>query len=220
MENISYTVFICFAVPFALAIPFVNKKARPVVSYILIGMCVCLFISQVNGLLLGAVNESLYYFTTNITPVTEELVKAVPVFIYAAFISAERNRLVTIGFACGLGFALLENSTILIQTVMQSGDVDIIWILIRTLGAGLLHALCTAMVAVGFSFLNGQKKFVVPGTIGLMELAIVYHSIYNSLIQSDYKYIGAAIPMATYIIIVIFITGQSKRRKEAVAGDS
>lgn len=215
MANIEYIVFICFAIPFALALPLMSKNARPVIAFILIGMCACIFVSEVNGLVRGALDKNLYYITTNITPVTEEIVKALPLFMFAFFFSSKRERLLPVAFACGLGFALLENSTILVKTVVDSGNVDIAWALVRTLGAGLLHGICTTMVAIGISFINDIKKFTIPGTIALMEVAIIYHSIYNSLIQSSYKYIGAVLPMATYLVFMIVMFRQNiVKRKE------
>ena len=219
MENISYIVFICFALPFMLGIPIVRKRTRLVLLFTFIGMCCCLFISEINGLLNKLINQDLFYLTTNITPMTEELIKALPILIYALFISSERQTLLTIAFMTGLGFALLENSTILVETVLQQGSVDILWALIRTLGAGLLHSLCTTSVGVGISFIRDQKKIFLCGSFALLSQAIVYHSVYNSLIQSDYKYLGAAMPMVTYLIIVIIlvIVYRKKGKKKETA---
>ena len=219
MENVSYIVFICFALPFVLGIPIVRKRTRLVLLFTFIGMCCCLFISEINGLLNKVIGQDMFYLTTNITPLTEELIKALPILIYALFISSERQTLLTIAFMTGLGFALLENSTILVETVVQQGSVDILWALIRTLGAGLLHSLCTTSVGVGISFIRDQKKMFLCGTFALLSQAIVYHSLYNSLIQSDYKYLGAAMPMVTYLIIVIIlvIVYRKKGKKKETA---
>ena len=216
MESIGYIVFICFALPFMLGIPIVRGKTRLILLFIFIGMCCCLFISEVNGLISLMIGEDLYYITTNITPLTEELIKALPVLLYALFISSERPTLLTIAFMTGLGFSLMENSTILFETLVSQGFVDILWALIRTLGAGLLHSLCTTSVGVGISFVRDQKKFFVCGTFALLSQAIVYHSVYNSLIQSDYKYFGAAMPMVTYMIavtIMVFAFKNNEKRE-------
>ncbi len=188
-----------------LGIPIVRGKARMILLFIFVGMCCCLFISEINGLINNAVGKDLYYLTTNITPLTEELIKALPVLLFSIFVSSERQMLLTIAFMTGLGFALLENSTILVQTVILQGSVDILWALIRTLGAGLLHSLCTTSVGVGISFIRDQKKFFLCGSFALLFQAIVYHSVYNSLIQSDYKYYGAAMPMVTYLVIIVIL---------------
>ncbi len=202
MENVSYIVFICFALPFVLGIPIVRRQTRQVLLFAFIGMCCCLFISEINGLLNRVIDQDIYYMTTNITPMTEELIKALPILIFALFISSERQELLTIAFMTGLGFALMENSTILVETIVMKGSVDILWALIRTLGAGLLHSLCTTAVGVGISFIRDQKKIFLCGSFALLSWAIVYHSVYNSLIQSDYKYLGAALPMLTYLIVI------------------
>ena len=222
MENIGYIVFICFALPFLLGIPIVRKDTRLVLLFTFIGMCCCLFISEINTLIYKAISESgiddPYYMTTNITPLTEELIKALPILLFALFISAERQTLLTIAFMTGLGFALLENSTILVQTAIKQGSVDILWALIRTLGAGLLHSLCTTSVGVGISFIRDQKKIFLCGSFALLSQAIVYHSIYNSLIQSEYKYFGAALPMATYLaVIVVLLIMYRKKEKQKKA---
>lgn len=202
MENVSYIVFICFALPFVLGIPIVRRQTRQVLLFTFIGMCCCLFISEINGLLSRVIDQDIFYLTTNITPMTEELIKALPILIFALFISSERQELLTIAFMTGLGFALMENSTILVETIVMKGSVDILWALIRTLGAGLLHSLCTTAVGVGISFIRDQKKIFLCGSFALLSWAIVYHSVYNSLIQSDYKYLGAALPMLTYLIVI------------------
>ena len=219
MENISYIVFICFALPFLLGIPIVRKQTRQVLLFTFIGMCCCLFISEVNGLMNSLIGQDLFYVTTNITPLTEELIKMLPILIYAVFISSERQTLLTIAFMTGLGFALLENSTILVETVVVHGSIDILWALIRTLGAGLLHSLCTTAVGVGISFIRDQKKIFLCGSFALLSLAIVYHSVYNTLIQSDYKYLGAAMPMLTYlaiIIVLVIVYKKSIKKKENI----
>lgn len=205
MENISYIVFICFALPFLLGIPIARKQTRLVLLYTFIGMCCCLFISEVNGLINSLIGQDMFYLTTNITPLTEELIKMLPILIYAIFISSERQTLLTLAFMTGLGFALLENATILVETVLVQGSVDILWALIRTLGAGLLHSLCTTAVGVGISFIRDQKKMFLCGSFALLSMAIVYHSVYNTLIQSDYKYLGAAMPMITYLVVIVIL---------------
>ena len=112
----------------------------------------------------------------------------------------------------GLGFALLENGTILVETVVVQGSADILWALIRTLGAGLLHSLCTPAVGVGISFIRDQKKMFLCGSFALLSMAIVYHSVYNTLIQSDYKYLGAAMPMLTYLVVIVILVIVYKKK--------
>ena len=48
----------------------------------------------------------MLYYTTTISPIVEEIVKALPVLIYAFAVSSDRDRLISISFAVGLGFAI------------------------------------------------------------------------------------------------------------------
>jgi len=127
-------------------------------------------------------------------------------------VSSKQDYVLTIAFMTGLGFSLLENSTILVETVVSRGSVDFTWALVRTLGAGLLHSLCTTSVGIGITLIREQKKLFFCGTFALLTTAIVYHSIYNSLIQSDYKYIGAALPAVTYIPIIFVVLHFRRKR--------
>jgi Predicted membrane protein len=214
MKFVLIIVYICFALPFLLGIPIVRDKTRLIMLYIFIGMCCCLFIAEVNGLLKAAIGQDMFYMTTNITPLTEELIKMLPVLVFAVCISSERQTLLTIAFMTGLGFALLENATILVETAVVHGSVDILWALIRTLGAGLLHSLCTTAVGVGISFIRDQKKLFLCGTLALLSMAMVYHSVYNALIQSRFKYLGAAMPALTYLIIVVMLVIAYKKNSK------
>ncbi|MBQ1659982.1 MAG: hypothetical protein II059_09110, partial [Clostridia bacterium] len=70
------------------------------------------------------------------------------------------------------------------------------------------------MVGICISFVKKKRKLFFCGLIATLDLAIVYHSIFNSLVQGpEYiqNYIGFAMPIATYIPIVYFIR---KRRKD------
>ena len=139
---------------------------------------------------------------------------ALPVLLFAVFISSERQTLLTIAFMTGLGFALLENATILVETAVAHGSVDYLWALVRTLGAGLLHSLCTTAVGIGISFIRDQKKMFLCGTFALLSMAIVYHSVYNALIQSRFKYLGASMSMLTYLIIITISVVANIRKKK------
>ena len=52
MDNINYLLFICVAVPILLMLFVLEKKSKITAGYMLIGILVCLFISEINGFLL------------------------------------------------------------------------------------------------------------------------------------------------------------------------
>ena len=123
-----------------------------------------------------------------------------PILYYALVISDKKEKLFTASMAIGIGFAILENAFYL----LNYPNFIMIHAVIRAFGAGLMHGMCTLLVGVGISFVKKKSKLFAVGTFGLLSTAIVYHGIYNILIQSDYLIVGALLPIVTYIPFVIW----------------
>ena len=200
MDNMIYILFISISIPLLLMALLMEKKARLPISFMLIGIFLSVFASEVNGLLSKVLFMDIYNMTVIVTPVTEELLKALPVLYYAIVISDKRERLFTASMAIGIGFALLENAYFL----LNSDNFTIIIAIIRAFGAGLMHGMCTLLVGVGISSVKKKRKLFAVGTFGLLSTAIVYHGIYNILIQSEFSTVGALLPIATYIPFLIW----------------
>ena len=200
MGNIIYVLFVSISVPVLLMALLVEKKARLPVLFMLIGIVVSVFAGEVNGVLSKVLSMDLYSITVIVTPVSEELLKALPLLYYALVISDKRERLFTASMAIGIGFAVLENAYYLVNYV----DFSMIEAVIRAFGAGLMHGMCTLLVGVGISFVKKKRKLFAVGTFGLLSTAIVYHGVYNILIQSKFSIAGALLPIATYIPFVVW----------------
>ena len=200
MGNIIYVLFVSISVPMLLMALLVEKKARLPVVFMLIGIVVSVFAGEVNGVLSKVLSMDLYSITVIVTPVSEELLKALPILYYALVISDKRERLFTASMAIGIGFAVLENAYYLVNYV----DFSMIKAVIRAFGAGLMHGMCTLLVGVGISFVKKKRKLFAVGTFGLLSTAIVYHGVYNILIQSKFSTAGALLPIATYIPFVVW----------------
>ena len=200
MDHLIYILFVSIFVPIMLMAMLVEKKARLPILFILIGIFVSVFAAEVNGLLGNSLSMDTYSVTIIVTPVTEEILKALPILYYAIVISDKREKLFTASMATGVGFAILENAFYL----LNSPNFDMIQAVIRAFGTGLMHGMCTLLVGVGISFVKKKSKLFAVGTFGLLSTAIVYHGIYNILIQSDYSTVGALLPIATYIPFFIW----------------
>ena len=187
-----------------------EKKSKITVGYMLIGIFVCLFISEVNGLMLQAFNNDIYYVTTTITPITEEIIKALPVLYFAFLFSDKRETLISLSIATGIGFAILENLMIFVANV---DNISLFWASVRGFSSGLMHGLCTAAVGIGLSFVHKKRKLFYCGTFALLTVAIIYHAIYNTLIQSNYQNVGAFLPIATYVPVLLVVYGKKITRK-------
>ena len=215
MDNLTYIAFIAMTVSLGLMLPLMEKKVRRLVIFMIVGMFSCLFVSELNHILLDAYNNDMFYVTTTITPMTEEIVKALPILYFAIVITDDRRVLIPNAFAVGVGFALLENVVILTQNVE---NVTILWAFVRGFGSGLVHGICTVMVGWGISYIRKRRKFFYCGTFALLSAAIIYHATYNLLVQSAYQYVGILLPLLTYIPIIYFL--KKNGIKASVASDS
>ena len=200
MDNIIYILFVAISVPIMLMALLVEKKSRFPIMFMILGIFVSVFASEINGLLARSLPMDTYSITTIVTPVTEEILKALPILYYAIVVSDKREKLFTASMATGVGFAILENAFYM----LNYPSFSMLSAIIRAFGAGLMHGMCTLLVGVGISFVKKKSKLFAVGTFGLLSTAIVYHGIYNILIQSEYSIVGALLPIVTYIPFLIW----------------
>ena len=211
MESLIYILFICITIPLILMAFLVEKQSRRTIIFFITGICAAVFAAEVNGILTYLIPLDISEFTIRITPVTEEIIKAIPVLFFAKVISDKKETLITVSLAVGIGFAIMENSYILTQNI---GSISMLWAIMRGFGTGIMHGMGTFLVGTGFSFVNKNKKLFVVGTFALLSVAITYHSVFNMLVQSDYRYFGAALPVITYVPFVLWL--YNNRRKRSV----
>lgn len=215
MDNLIYILFICIVAPILLMLLILQKRSRLLIFYMLVGICSSLFISELNTILLQKLDLDLLYFTTTVTPITEEIIKALPVLFYAYLFSDDRDKVMPIAFATGIGFAMFENIVILLQNIQ---NVTIGWAVIRGFSTALMHGVCTLAVGFGICYVRKKKKLFVSGTFALLATAISYHGIFNMLVQSDYRYFGFIVPAVTYIpLVIVQYLSYIKKTKERAA---
>jgi RsiW-degrading membrane proteinase PrsW (M82 family) len=209
MDNLIYILFVSVFVPILLMAGLIEKKARQPISFVLIGIFVSVFAAEVNGLLRNVLTLSTFEVTIIVTPITEEILKALPILVYATALGAKKEKLFTASMAVGIGFAVLENAFYL----LNDASFNMIDAVIRAFGAGLMHGMCTLLVGVGISFAKKRSKIFVVGTFALLSTAITYHGIYNMLVQSDFEVIGYLLPITTYIPFFVWRIRNIYKRK-------
>ena len=208
MDNLIYMLFVSIFVPILLMAGLVEEKARQPIVFVLIGIFVSVFAAEVNGVLVSLLPMSTFEITIIVTPITEEILKAIPILLFAVVLSAKKEALFTASMAVGIGFAVLENAFYL----LSYSSFNMFDAIIRAFGAGLMHGMCTLLVGVGISFVKKKSKMFVVGTFALLSTAITYHGIYNMLVQSDYRGIGYLLPIATYIPFVVWRIKKVKQK--------
>lgn len=200
MDSIIYNLFISIFIPIFLMALLVEKKSRLPIIFVLIGIFISVFVSEINGILSTLLPISIFELTIIVTPITEEILKMLPILFYALIISDKRETLFTASMATGIGFAVLENAYYLLNTP----GFNMIDAIIRAFGSGLMHGMCTLLVGVGISFVKKKPKIFAVGIFALLSTAITYHGIYNILVQTKYKFIGFLLPIATYLPFLLW----------------
>ena len=209
METLIYILFISIFFPLLLMMLLMEKKARLPILFVLVGIFISVFASEVNGVLLNVFNISRYNATIAVASITEEILKAFPIMFYAVSISDKKEKLFTASMATGIGFAILENAYYLIINYETFSFTSA---LIRGFGTGLMHGMCTLLVGFGISFIRKRRKLFAVGTFALLTTAITYHSIFNMLVQSRFSIIGALLPLVTYFPFLIWRYYKNKNR--------
>ena len=212
MGSLIYILFISIFFPLMLMMLLVERKARLPIVFVVIGIFISVFASEINGIMLKTLQLSKYDATITLAPVTEELLKALPVLFFAVAVSDKKETLFTASMATGIGFAILENAYYLIINYQTFSFMSA---LIRGFGTGLMHGMCTLLVGFGISFFRKRRKLFAVGTFALLTTAITYHSIFNMLVQSQYSLVGAILPMVTYL--PFFVWRQFKQKKQKTA---
>ena len=197
-----YIIFLCLTIPMLLMLPLLEIRSRCIVGFMLLGTVTALSAYEINTIVYPMTGLSARSFSELVPPMTEELLKAMPVLLYAVLLDDRRNRVLPIAMAVGVGFAILENSMILIT---------VLWATARGFSASLMHGLCTVVAGTGITYVKKQKKLFYTGTFGLLSISITMHALFNLLIQSVYDYIGMAMPLVLYGLIYWLYKGQRVR---------
>ena len=200
MDNLIYILFVAIFVPILLMTCLVEKKARHPLIFVLIGIFLSVFASEINAYLRNVLPMTPFEVTIIVTPISEEILKAIPILFFASILSPKKEAVFTAAMAIGIGFAVLENAFYM----LNDASFNMIDAIVRAFGAGLMHGMCTLLVGVGILFVKKKRKLFFVGTFAMLSTAITYHGIYNMLVQSDYQIIGYLLPIATYIPFMVW----------------
>ena len=209
MGNLNLILFVCLAIPMSMMIWIFRGHSRSVCAFLLVGMFMCVFSGEINGLLLQQGGLDTQDIAVNMAPMVEELAKALPILFIAFLLKPTGQKLAEFSLAVGVGFATLENVSVLIN----AGAVSFSYAILRALGAGMMHGICTLIIGIAMAGVIGHKIVFVSGTLSTLSAAVIYHSIYNMLITSRYMVVGAVLPIVTFAVIVV--AGTVQRRKSA-----
>ena len=208
MDDMILCLFVCLVIPIAMSMLILNGKSRSLILFMVFGMFMCLFAGQINSLIQNLSRTDTYTMTTSVTPVVEEILKAIPILTLYLLYKPERQFLLECSVMIGLGFSLLENVFILLNSVSH---LTFIMALFRGLGSAMLHVATAVSVGFGISRFGIRKKTLIPGVYAVLLAAMVFHAVYNMFVQSDkLVYFGIILPVLAFIPFVIYISRHKK----------
>lgn len=193
-----YVIFLCIALPLGLMLPILEGRSQRLIFFLLLGMIMALTAYEIDSVLYALCALDAVRFTQTVPPITEEILKALPVLVFALFFSDDRKAILPAAMSVGIGFSVLENTAILAQ---NPAAVTLGWAALRGLSASLMHGLCTMVIGAGLPYVKKQKKLFWTGIFGLWSIAVTMHAVFNLLIQSRYCWLGACLPMALYALL-------------------
>src|SRR3989344_3100992 len=107
--------------------------------------------------------------------------------------------------AAALGFAAIENTLIVFQTTPDGVAVTINTLILRFIGATLLHALSSGLLgyflAISWFFQNHRKKLIFVGLI----LATIFHFAFNIIIFSFEGQVSALLYTTSLLLGMAFL---------------
>ena len=201
MEIRELIIYLCIVLPmipilFALR----DKFSRRFLLFSIVGLSICLVSAQINTLLIEKIEMDTLNYSITISPINEEILKAIPLIIFTLGFAKKGDQIIPLAFAVGIGFGILENIIIYCNNM---AILTVNWAIIRGIGASLMHSACTAMIAMGFSYVFNNNKSHLEGILGLFALAILYHATFNAFVQSDYRIVALIMPVLLFIPINI-----------------
>ena len=211
MDSLIYMLFVAISVPILLMACLVEKKARQPIIFFLLGIFLSVFASEINAYMRNVLPMSSIEVANVATPISEEILKALPILLYATLLAPKKEAVFTASMAVGIGFAVLENAFYL----MNSDSFNMLDAIVRAFGSGLMHGLCTLLVGVGILFVKKKHKLFVVGTFAMLSTAITYHGIYNMLVQSEFKVVGFLLPISTYIPFMVWRIKKMRQKKSS-----
>jgi len=176
------TVYVGTLAPLLFLLLVLKEGNRRLLLFLLWGLTASLGAYYLNAYLRDLFGMNAEQAATRIVPVVEELLKALPLFVY--FFSAKNDRsyeVVRNGFASGIGFSVLENVAYLTVLAPSGLKSALGFIILRSVSACLLHGATTALTGYGIRQMRLYRIGSPLLVLGILGTAALTHSIFNRI---------------------------------------
>ena len=204
-------ILICIAIPLIVSLLFVRGEVRRYLLAFLLGMFVCLLSAYISSFLGGAVGMPDNETSIFLSPVVEELMKLLPLALFAILIVPQERRQTMLAVAVGAGFATFENCCY----ILTAGAGNLGYILIRGLAVGVMHIM--SILALSLWFLMAKRLNVLNfASIAVgVSIAMIFHGLYNLLVSKPgiSTVLGFMMPILTALLLFVLFRRLSQSDK-------
>ena len=196
----SENILVCMAMPLLLTLFFVRGNVNRFVLNFLLGMAACLLGAYVSGFLDVATGMGVEDTAVFISPVTEEIMKFLPLLFYFLMFEPQDDRLFHAALGIGAGFASYEN----VCSMVSSGAESLGFLLIRGLAVGVMHIVSVFAMMLGLVLARRFNAMRLASVVGALSLSMLFHGTYSLLVSEPgvTSAIGYALPLATAVILL------------------
>lgn len=192
-------IFVCIAAPLLVAMLFLRRRQRPALLFCLAGMGMCLLSAYLNTYFAQLCGADAANAATQIAPVVEEVMKLLPLLFYLAVFQPEAERFRLAAVVVAASFATFEN----VCYLAQNGAGQFTYLLIRGFGTGTMHVVCGSVYGSSLRPVWRSRALRAACILGLLCVAIIYHAIYNLLVNvgGTPQLIAYCIPLLTALCL-------------------
>lgn len=206
MVSVNFLLLLLSLPPLVLTALLLNRSARKILLFLLLGMFAAFLSGQINTLLVTNAGISSFDASIHYIPIIEESLKAFPIVAYFFALRPKRKEVVEYAVVIGLGFALFENVSIFSQISFGApGWQDVSFALSRGFGASLMHGLCTTILVYGISICMKWRKLLFTGSFALFSLVCLFHSLFNVLVGSERSFLALVLTIGTYAFVLLLL---------------
>lgn len=201
-------VYLSFVVPLAFLLLVVTGEGRGVIASFAFGMSAALAVYGLTGFISEAV-VTLPLQLAFVIPAIEEVAKVLPL-VYLLLRSKKTGKysLVRYAMAIGIGFSILENYMYLNMAADSGVSSTIVFTLLRSLTASLLHGSTTALSGFCLQLMVNRSRFSPALALGTLLGGCAVHSLYNALLLNAENGAWAIVlPIASFGFVLFGING-------------
>ncbi|GAB6091525.1 PrsW family glutamic-type intramembrane protease [Spirochaeta dissipatitropha] len=192
-------VYFSFILPLLFLILVTKGESRSLILLFAWGLTAALTVYTMTDLLARYSTISLEIQLVYIIPGMEEFIKILPLFILFPKVNRSlRYSLPRYAMASGIGFSILENYVYL-SLLYADGSNPVLFILLRSLTACLMHGSASALIGLGLQYLLNYGYMSIQLIIGFFLSAVALHALYNLLgMHPVWAPIGFLLPLAAF----------------------